>query len=663
MVQLRETIHVETGGILLMMKTMFTLLRQIGIILIAVLVCGSAPFMFTQGVAKAGGPTEPIRYVGNAQVNPERADGGLPWAVGVQTYQVLRASRLYPKISDGQGWTFHHAPALTYWNGKFYAEFIASPLQENGLPTNVMMSTSADGRNWSMPEVVFPQWNSYKDPGHPVRSQLHQRMGFYVAPNDRLLVISHYGLWDNEKNHIFGGPGHVVREVHQDGTLGPIYFVRYGKGWNASNTFYPNYRESRDEGFVKACEALLANPFVTDQWFELEKGYPPSDYIKIAGTYQPNTEQGKEGDERRKALSFYKRKDGAEIGIWKMAWTSMSTDNGKTWSPLVRAPGFATTFAKIWGQSTSDGRYAIAYDPQDHRPGYRWPLAVVTSNDGITFSHLLAVEGEVPFRRYPGLFADPGPEYVRGIAEGNPQPPGGDMWLVYSMNKEDIWVSRIPVPIRGSVTHAVHDSFDNLTPGGVVTGWNIYSPRWAPVEVVNFPSEQNRSLELKDGDPYDYARAVRVFPISRKGEIGFKLLPKQTGAEMDIELDSAHGRRPVRITLATNGEVEIANGSQMTKAAKYAAGKWLAFKVDYDTSSGKYSVAIDGRPVLRDAAFAEPVQSLQRLSFRTGPDRTRCTVCIKQRNDWFFGHIDPRTDRPLKDPAIFYLDDVSSQGR
>ena len=98
--------------------------------------------------------------------------------MGVQTYQVLRASRLYPKISDGQGWTFHHAPALAYWKGRFYAEFIASPVQENGLPTNVMMATSSDGRNWSMPEVIFPQWNNYKDPRHPIRSQLHQRMGF-----------------------------------------------------------------------------------------------------------------------------------------------------------------------------------------------------------------------------------------------------------------------------------------------------------------------------------------------------------------------------------------------------------------------------------------------------------------------------------------------------
>jgi hypothetical protein len=212
-----------------------------------------------------GGPLEPIRYIGKKYVNPDLADGGLPVAVGVQNYQVSRSSRLYPEISDGQGWTFQHAHMLAYWRSKFYVEFISSPVSENGLPTNVMMATSSEGRTWSMPEVIFPQWDSFKDPQHPLHSQLHERMGFYVAPNDRLLVLSHYGLWDNEANHIFGGPGHVVREVHDNGSLGPIYFIRYGEGWSPSNTFYPFYKESPDRRFVQACDDLLANPFVTDQ--------------------------------------------------------------------------------------------------------------------------------------------------------------------------------------------------------------------------------------------------------------------------------------------------------------------------------------------------------------------------------------------------------------
>jgi hypothetical protein len=33
------------------------------------------------------------------------------------------------------------------------------------------------------------------------------------------------------------------------------------------------------------------------------------------------------------------------------------------------------------------------------------------------------------------------------------------MWLTYSVNKEDIWVSRVPVPVVGGVGGPVNDRF------------------------------------------------------------------------------------------------------------------------------------------------------------------------------------------------------------
>ena len=87
------------------------------------------------------------------------------------------------------------------------------------------------------------------------------------------------------------------------------------------------------------------------------------------------------------------------------------------------------------------------------------------------------------------------------------------------MNKEDMWVSRIPLPIRYNVEGNVDDNFNELENGGAVTDWNIYSPKWSPVEVADFPSAKNKSLLLQDKDPYDYARAIRVFKETKKAEI------------------------------------------------------------------------------------------------------------------------------------------------
>jgi hypothetical protein len=70
--------------------------------------CLTIPALFSRG------SEAPVRYVGKALPDPTRPDGGLRPAVGVQNYQVMRATRARPELSDGRGWTFNHAPMLTY---------------------------------------------------------------------------------------------------------------------------------------------------------------------------------------------------------------------------------------------------------------------------------------------------------------------------------------------------------------------------------------------------------------------------------------------------------------------------------------------------------------------------------------------------------------------
>ena len=98
----------------------------------------------------------------------------------------------------------------------------------------------------------------------------------------------------------------------------------------------------------------------------------------------------------------------------------------------------------MWGQRTSDGRYALVYNPH---PVERFPLVVVHGDDGVRFSGMRVVFGDKPPLRYPGLHKVPGPQYVRGISEWSSDGSWKDsaMWVCYSVNKEDIWVSRVPL--------------------------------------------------------------------------------------------------------------------------------------------------------------------------------------------------------------------------
>src|SRR6185503_7038590 len=237
------------------------------------------------------------------------------------------------------------------------------------------------------------------------------------------------------------GIGRVVREIHQDGSFGPIYFIHYNPAWNTGNTSFPFYTSSADSGFVADCNELMATPLMMMQWVEETDRKDP--LIPLHKDY--------------KAFNFYHLPDGRVVGWWKNALTGISKDEGKTWSPVTRAPHFVNDNAKIWGQRTSDGKYATVYNPSE----FRWPLAISVSDDGLKYKNLLLVNGEITSLRYGGAYKSYGPQYVRGIQEMDGTPPGKNMWVTYSMNKEDIWISKIPIPVKDKESRHVDENFSN----------------------------------------------------------------------------------------------------------------------------------------------------------------------------------------------------------
>jgi hypothetical protein len=51
------------------------------------------------------------------------------------------------------------------------------------------------------------------------------------------------------------------------------------------------------------------------------------------------------------------------------------------------------------------------------------------------------------------------------------------------MNKEDIWISKIPIPVKDKVTVDVKDVFNDLKDGEELKEWNIFSPLWCKVVI------------------------------------------------------------------------------------------------------------------------------------------------------------------------------------
>ena len=563
------------------------------------------PSYFT---CQTGSANEPVRYIGGVTIDPNVHEGRLRYAIGTESRQTIRVNRTKPEMAEGSGWTYSHASNLCYWNDKFYQQYLSNPVDEHIPEGQTLITTSSDGRNWSKPVVIFPPYKPPQGielPDGSIGYMMHQRMGFYIAPSGRLLVLAFYGHAENPFRE--GGIGRVVREAYKDGTYGPIYFIRYSShtNWNESNTSYPFYKRSEDDGFVEACDELLKDNLKTMQWWDEDRGLDGFYSIKEAGS----------------AFCYYHRKDGKITALWKRSYCAISED-GIHFSKPVKSPTLIMAGGKMWGQSTKDGRFAICYNPIE-RDEHRYPLIVISSDDGIIFDNMLLVQGEVPPRRFMGRWKDFGPCYTRGIIEGNGNPPGNDMWLTYSMNKEDMWVSRVPLPIRYKVSEEVNDDFNNLDPGGSVTDWNIYSPQWASVNVVEFPSSKNKSLLLEDKEPYDYARAIRVFRETKIGEIEISILSKQTQNEvLEIDITDRYGNRPVRIKFDDDGYIKAIDGNEELRLQNYVPDIWYNFKIQINAKPyGHFNISINGTQLLREAELAESVKSVERISFRTGPYR------------------------------------------
>jgi hypothetical protein len=550
-----------------------------------------------------------VHYSGKTLNNPDYHHGQLSPVMGVHNIQVMRANREFPELADGYGWTYNHAPMLAYWNNMFYLEYLSDSVGEHVPPGHTLLVTSKDGTNWGKPKMIFPKYkvpDGTTQPGETAVTKnmyavMHQRVGFYVADDQRLLALGYYGICLNPKDgpNDGNGIGRVVREIYKDGSFGPIYFLRYNHGWSEKNIDYPFFATNKDKGFVKACTQLLGDPLQTQQWNEESDRDDP--LIRLNDNY--------------KALSYYHLSNGEVVGLWKHALTAISHDEGKTWTKPERAPGFVNSNAKIWGQRTPDGKYATVYNPSD----FRWPLAISVSDDGLDYKNLLLVNGEIPTMRYGGSYKSYGPQYVRGIQERDGKPADGKMWVTYSENKEDIWVSSIPIPVKSTAESHVNDVFNDLPENKELENWNVYSPAWARVGVEKHNGQ--KCLSLQDKDEFDYAMAERLFPPSGKINVEFTVeTGKNDHGSLYVELQNEKSTAALRLIFDADGVLKTKAGYRMKDLLKYQPNQKYIVRIEAQTSNRYFEVFVDGKNVGNGLFFA-PVASLQQVVFRTGEVR------------------------------------------
>lgn len=515
-------------------------------------------------------------------------DGALPHMKGACNYQIVRASK-NPELSpEGRGFTYNHAAMLTYFENKFICQYLGGPKGEHEAPSAAFVCTSKDGIHWDEVQEAFPpievDSSPYKGPKaefiqtKTIPCIVHHRMGFYTSSNHRLLMMTFYGIspdFHTVPNSGYG-VGRAVREIYSDFTMSDIYFLRYNLpgGYNRENVdTFPYFEESVDEGFRAACHELLGDRLVTQQWWEEER---------------LDTEFFTRPDGR--ALSYYTIPGGRVMGVFKDSMTSYTDDKGEHWSPLKKSVSIETSSGKVWGQKTPDGNFALVYNPTSDS-AHRWPLAMVAGDNGIDFDYLSAIHPEVSPCRYEGGLKNLGPQYMRGITEANEYPDDRALWIAYSVNKEDMWITRVPVPAVNVETEDVNDRMSEMSEQGLRDTWNLYVPSWNGAD-LSTDSKGEKGLILKDQDPYDRTRAMRLFKPGTLIAVTVRLRVEQlVKGRAALYIQDRKGQNLISVVISPEGWVAMHNAGYDTPLCSWKPGEEIKIQMTVDCVENRVKTA------------------------------------------------------------------------
>src|SRR5690606_7035173 len=99
-------------------------------------------------------------------------------------------------------------------------------------------------------------------------------------------------------------------------------------------------------------------------------------------------------------------------------------------------------------------------------------------------------------------------------------------------------------------------------------------------------------------DPYDYARAIRVFRETSNADLRFRVYAEQNhSGELSIDVTDRYGNRPVRLALNNSGMIMMNDGQKEKAVKAYTPGKWydIHITVKATLKGGSYDAWINGQ--------------------------------------------------------------------
>jgi hypothetical protein len=342
-------------------------------------------------------------------------------------------SVLYRPVSHQ--WSYSHHASLCHYRGMLHAIWSNGERDEDDLRQRVLHATSADGKSWSLHEVLFD-------------SQPNKVLTACGLYNSGTALIAYAGSYEYAPENIENGRYKVINDQHRFTTL-LAKETTDGEHWEEAIDLglpiVPNHGPQKLHSGSLMISGNVTFP-ITDNADGLT-GW------RMAGM-QPfpwgGMQDDSEGLTRHMAMrqdnvflcegSFFQTEDDVVHMLLRsdkhVLYETTSTDDGHTWS-APQATEFASCNTKFHCGRLPDGRYYIVGCPDP--AGARCPLVISLSKDGQVFDQEYVVDDTFRSQRMPGKY--------KGGIYGYPHSliAGETMYIICSINKEDIFVYAFPL--------------------------------------------------------------------------------------------------------------------------------------------------------------------------------------------------------------------------
>ena len=343
-----------------------------------------------------------------------KLDQDRPGTLGLAT---IAASHHLLYDAEKEVFQFCHHPNISVLRDRLCVTWSNGLQSEDFNGQRVLWSTTGDGIHWEKPRTLVPDPDGEDGPLCAVTTGVYDSgdalVAYYSAmkrgnPAHPNHISTVYAV-SSEDGRNWGTPRKIIEGffIEKPRPLPSGRLLLNGQFPDASTCLL--YSDSRDG--MSGWKAASIAPFP-----DFKGGFP-----------EPN---------------WFIRKDGSIVMFFRangVPWlyASISNDNGAVYSAPERT-NFPSTGSRMAVGNLPDGRAFCIWNPSVKFG--RNPLVLSLSDDGANFRSAYVLRGEPTRRKLKGTHKADGWQYASATVWRNA------LWVVYSVNKEDVVVSSINLP-------------------------------------------------------------------------------------------------------------------------------------------------------------------------------------------------------------------------